>query len=191
MTQTILPRPIAWILSESHDQSLNLAPFSYFNAVSSNPPLVMVSMGAKPSTGGYKDSLTNILKKGHCVVHIGSMADLDAMNGSAEDLDYGESEVTKLGLKTTPFDGCPLPRISSAPIAMDCRLHSHQLMGHDNQNLVFLEITQIYYHDDIVKHQTEPFRLTVDAMKTDPFCRLGAGEYANLGSIHRRSRPGA
>ena len=59
MTQTLIPRPIAWVLSENSDGGLNLAPFSYFNAVCSSPPLVMISVGKKPD-GSFKDTRVNI-----------------------------------------------------------------------------------------------------------------------------------
>ena len=69
MTQTIIPRPIAWVLSNNSDDSLNLAPFSYFNAVCSDPPLCMLSMGKKPN-GTTKDTVANLIEEAYCVVHI-------------------------------------------------------------------------------------------------------------------------
>ena len=71
MTQTIVPRPIAWVLSENPDQSLNLAPYSYFNAVCSDPPLLMISAGVKPD-GATKDTRDNIRDRKEFVVHIAS-----------------------------------------------------------------------------------------------------------------------
>ena len=71
MTQTIIPRPIAWVLTDSGDASYNLAPFSYFTAVSSKPALLMISVGKKPN-GDNKDTLTNILKNKKMVIHIAS-----------------------------------------------------------------------------------------------------------------------
>jgi len=69
MIQSIVPRPIAWILSDNGDGSLNLAPFSYFNAVCSDPPVLMVSIGRK-ADGGDKDTARNLVERKHCVVHI-------------------------------------------------------------------------------------------------------------------------
>lgn len=71
MTQTVIPRPIAWVLTESSKANYNLAPFSYFTAVSSQPPLMMFSIGKKP-TGERKDTVVNLERQQHCVVHIAS-----------------------------------------------------------------------------------------------------------------------
>ncbi|MFV2033306.1 MAG: flavin reductase family protein, partial [Gammaproteobacteria bacterium] len=69
LIQTLMPRPVAWVLSENPDESYNLAPFSYFNAICSDPPLIMLSIGVKPD-GGPKDSRLNIEAGKDFVVHI-------------------------------------------------------------------------------------------------------------------------
>ena len=69
MTQTLIPRPIAWVLSDNGNDSLNLAPFSYFNAVSSDPPLIMLSVGFKPD-GTHKDTAINIEQRKDFIVHL-------------------------------------------------------------------------------------------------------------------------
>ncbi|MFT5259176.1 MAG: flavin reductase (DIM6/NTAB) family NADH-FMN oxidoreductase RutF [Saprospiraceae bacterium] len=188
LTQTIIPRPIAWIMTENSNQSLNLAPYSYFNAVCSDPALIMVSLGIKQD-GSQKDSLINILENKHCVVHIGDLASIDAMNESSRELNYGESEVSKIGLATTEFDDFTLPRLSAAPIAMGCTFYQHDVIGDSKQNILYLKVDKIYYRDDVIHFQEEPFRLKVDALKVDPLCRLGSGDYANLETTHVRKRP--
>ena len=70
MIQTLIPRPIAWVLSEIEAGKYNLAPFSYFNAISSNPPIVMFSVGKKPD-GSDKDTHRNIAERKHFTIHIG------------------------------------------------------------------------------------------------------------------------
>ena len=95
MTQTVIPRPIAWVLSENADGSLNLAPYSYFNAVSSDPALVMISAGVKPD-GGIKDTRDNIRDRRDFVIHITSLDQLDNMNASSASFDPGVSEVDQL-----------------------------------------------------------------------------------------------
>ena len=92
LTQTIIPRPIAWILSENEDGSLNLAPFSFFNAVCSDPPLLMVSIGKKPS-GEIKDTRRNILSGRDFVIHIASLTQANVLSRSAATLVYGDSEL--------------------------------------------------------------------------------------------------
>ncbi len=188
MTQTIIPRPVAWIMTKNQDASLNLAPFSYFNAICSDPPLVVVSIGTKPD-GTQKDSMSNISEQKQCVIHLADMASIDSVNESSRDYAYGESEVEAMNLETTPLGDFSVPRLSNAPIALACSFYKNDVVGNSKQNIIYLQIEQIYYQDDIVKFQEEPFRLSVNAMKVDPLCRLGSGDYANLAQTHSRKRP--
>lgn len=110
--QTLIPRPIAWVLSENADGGFNLAPFSFFTAICSDPALLMLSLGHKPD-GSLKDTRTNLEARGFCVIHIPDRAMLEAMNASSATLPAGESEVDKLGLELTDFEGFRLPRLAS------------------------------------------------------------------------------
>ena len=83
MTQAIIPRPIAWVLSDHGNCKLNLAPFSYFNAVCSKPPILSVSVGLKKE-GAKKDTWINIEERSHFVVHIPRVADVQPVLQSAE-----------------------------------------------------------------------------------------------------------
>ena len=69
MTQTIVPRPVAWILTENENASFNLAPYSYFNAISSAPPMGIVSVTIAPDRD-IKDTRHNLETRGDCVIHI-------------------------------------------------------------------------------------------------------------------------
>ena len=102
MTQTVIPRPIAWILSENSDQSFNLAPYSYFNAVSSDPPLIMISAGVKPD-GAVKDTRDNISDRKDFVVHISSLEQIDEMNASSANLAPGSRKWRHLDCKQAPL----------------------------------------------------------------------------------------
>jgi len=116
MTQTLIPRPIAWVLSENPDGGLNLAPFSSFNAVCSDPPLVMISGGKKPD-GSNKDTCVNIEARGDFVVHIAHRDQVRAVSDSSATLAAGDSEIARLGLATVPFEGFRLPRLAGCRIA--------------------------------------------------------------------------
>ena len=100
MTQTLLPRPIAWVLTDDGAGCLNLAPFSYFTAVASEPPVLMFSVGTRPD-GSPKDTRRNAEATGHFVVHIAHAGLLDAVNDTATGYPPDRSEVTALGLETT------------------------------------------------------------------------------------------
>ncbi|SGZ00852.1 flavin reductase family protein [Moritella viscosa] len=178
MTQTIIPRPIAWVLTDSGNASYNLAPFSYFTAVSSKPALLMISVGKKPS-GDNKDTLTNILKNKKMVIHIASDDQADIVTQTAATLAHGESELANAGLTTTAFDDFSLPRLTQCDIAYGCELYDIKEIGDAPQTLIFVEIKQLYINDNVVSTDTKE-RLNIAADKIKPLARLGGGEYASI-----------
>ena len=192
MTQTVVPRPIAWVLTENETASgagaYNLAPFSYFNAVCSNPPTLMISIGLKPS-GEEKDTLVNIRRNNKLVIHVASTALMPALNQSAASLPYGESELEHGDLKTVPMEGFDLPRLEEAPVAFACRLdHIHEI-GAGPQSLVFARIESAWIDDTLVQIDEARGRTYVDAARLDPLARLGGANYAFLGEHKTLKRP--
>ena len=187
MTQTIIPRPIAWIVSENTNGSINLAPFSYFNAVSSNPPLVMISASIKPG-GVAKDTLNNIRQRKDFVLHIVSLEQLDAMNQSSANLPSGESEVEMLGLETVAFEGSRLPRLVDAKVAFACRLYDIHYIGSDPQALILGQVEGLYVDDSVVG-KDDKGRTKILAERINPIGRLGANEYVTFGERLSRDRP--
>ncbi|HEY9032744.1 MAG TPA: flavin reductase family protein [Pseudomonadales bacterium] len=186
MIQTMIPRPVAWVLSDNGDGSLNLAPFSYFSPVSSAPPLLMVSIGKKPD-GSDKDTRSNILQRSHFVVHIASAAMAQQVTDSSASLPFGESEVTALGLATCDFNGFSLPRLAEPSVALACRFHDVSYVGDVPQAIVFGRIEQVYIADAVLDSRNG--RWHVDAEKVDPLGRLGADEYWTGGRVSRIRRP--
>lgn len=186
MTQTIIPRPIAWVLTTNMDDSLNLAPFSYFNAVCSEPPLLMLSMGKKPN-GQSKDTAANLNVGAQCIVHIAHVDQSEQVTNSAATLEYGESEVEANELELITHKDWPMKRIKGCPIAYLCKVHSVQDLGNTPQRLVFVEALELYINDDAVSQDKD--RIKVDALKVNPLARLGASQYANLGKVFSAARP--
>jgi len=187
LVQTIIPRPIAWVLSENKKQDLNLAPYSYFNAVCSAPPLLMISVGRKPD-GTPKDTKVNIEERGHFVIHLVDETTLDDMNTSSLTLDYGDSEVSRLGLKTVNFEGFSLPRLEKANIAFACTRYQMLQLGDSPQSVIFGLIHQIYINDSVIGQDAKG-RMKVVADKVKPIGRMGAGEYVSFGTTIRKPRP--
>jgi len=186
LVQSVLPRPVAWILSEQKNGKHNLAPFSFFAPVCSNPPTLVVSIGNK-SADQPKDTFANIQRSGQCVVHIASLKQLDELNQSAMTLSETESEVEQLGLELLPFVDHGLGRIKGAAIAFACKFQQVVELGPGSQHIVFLEIEQVYL-DDAVAVESDG-RLTIAAEKLDPVARLGGTHYAALGDIISKPRP--
>lgn len=187
MIQTIIPRPIAWVLSPFADGGYNLAPFSYFNAVCADPPLVLVSTGRKPG-GAFKDTKTNIEQQPLFVVHIVDEDNLEAMNASSATLDHGESEVSKLGLETVPFDGFDLPRLASAKVALACSRYQVIQVGNAPQSLILGEVHRVFVDDAVIGEDAKG-RQKIHADRIRPVSRLGASEYATFGEVVRLARP--
>ena len=187
MTQSIMPRPIAWVISENEDNSLNLAPFSYFNAVASDPPLIMFSVGVQPD-GTKKDTLRNIEDRDQFVVNIASVSQLPDLNQTSATLPYGTSELEENGIKTTEIEGFSLPRVAQCKLAMCCTTYEIKTIGNNHQSLIFGEVQSIWIDDDCAGIN-EKGRLKIDADKIEPLARLGAGEYASFGQILTAKRP--
>lgn len=190
MTQVIVPRPIAWVLSDNGlegDSAYNLAPFSYFNAISSDPALVMISTSQKPS-GEWKDTRLNLLERKNAVIHIPSVSDMHAVSDSAATLAHGESEVVQGNLELIHESGWKLPRLRDAHVAMACHYYDHKEIGPKNQAVIFCEIETVYVNADAYS-EDEKGRSIIDASILQPLSRLGANAYADFGRVLKLDRP--
>ena len=187
LTQTVLPRPVAWVLTRNQNQSYNLAPYSFFNAVSSDPPLLVFSVGLQDD-GSYKDTLVNARRDPELVIHIASSEQLSDLNLSSATLPPGESEVTAGNLSLSPVEGFGLPRLADCKIAFMCRVHKIDPIGNNDQNLVFAEIDTVYVDDQCVGYNDKG-RLAVNAEAIRPLSRLGASQYASFGEVMTAVRP--
>ena len=187
LIQTLIPRPVAWVLSDNGDGGCNLAPFSYFNAVCSDPPLMMLSIGKK-ADASLKDTRRNIVERGHFVIHIAHRELLPALNASAAELPAGRSELAVGGLATAAFGDFPLPRLADCRVAYGCRLSQLIELGPLPQALILGQVEQVYI-DDAVVELGEAGRFKVDAHRLDPVSRLGGDEYGLLGDIVTLPRP--
>ncbi len=185
MTQSVVPRPVAWILTENDNASFNLAPYSYFNAISSAPPMGIVSFTVAPDRD-VKDTRHNLEARGDCVVHIAHKEMAAAMTASAATTERDVSEVTEIGLETAEMPGSRLPRLKDARVAYAGKLVDTKMIN--RQWLAFIEFTDLYLADEIVTEDAKG-RLKIDAAKLDPIGRLGGGEYMTSGEVIYIERP--
>lgn len=188
LIQSIIPRPIAWILTANNEAvgGYNLAPFSFFTPVCSNPPTFVVSMGKKPS-GEQKDTFVNLQRDGRCVVHIASVEQLQALNNSSATLAYGDSEIERSELALVEQSDGELPRLQDAPIAFNCRYSQCVDVGANQQHVVFIEAHSVEINEAVIASQ-DP-RLVISAEKLSPLARLGGADYAALGELFNLLRP--
>ncbi len=188
MTQTIIPRPVAWILTENaaipgqKSASYNLAPFSFFNGISSDPPILMVSIGIKDN-GKKKDSWINIEERDHFVVHIPSLQQADSVKATSEEFDYGISETEQLDIKLVPFETAGLPRLQDCPVAFYCKKINITEIGNEPQAMILGSIEAVYISDDVSQFKNN--RLITDPLKINPLMRLGAGQFGSLGDVFK------
>jgi flavin reductase (DIM6/NTAB) family NADH-FMN oxidoreductase RutF len=147
LTNLVVPRPIAWITSLSDSGVVNLAPFSFFNAVGSDPVYVAVSIGLRDS-GEVKDTARNILARGEFVVNLVTEELLSAMNVSAAEFPPDESELIASELHAAPSVCVRVPRLAAAQASMECRLFRSYPLG---ANTLFVgEVVMFHVADHLL-----------------------------------------
>lgn len=183
-SQIIIPRPIAWVLSdngaEHGDERWNLGPFSYFNGITSDPPMVMFSIG-DGMAGKVKDTHRNLKSNPECVISLASVDQAKDMQNSAEELPAGQSEVKKFNIALSDWDWS-IPRVTAAPVSMGCIARQFTRVGNTEQILVFAEITRLWVRDDVGALDAKgQVRINVEAF--NPLARVGKGAYARLSEV--------
>ena len=181
----VSPRPIGWISTHNKDGVANLAPYSFFNAISELPP--MVGYSAAPGPFGEKDSLTNARETGEFVVNIVSKAMTLAMNESSAAMENHHSEFDRAGLEQEASETVSAPRVKGAPCHLECKLWkilelppmpdgraNHWVMG---------QITGIHIDDSIIRDGK------VDVTLYQPLARLGYMDYAVVEEVFSLDRP--
>ncbi|GAB4177914.1 MAG: flavin reductase family protein [Calditrichia bacterium] len=177
---SIVPRPIAFVSTRSSDGSLNLAPFSYFNGVSSKPPTVSISIMQKFSDSGTKDTLRNILDTGEFVVNIVTEDIVEAMNETATEFPADVNEFEISGLTPISSELVSPPRVKESPIQMECTLFHHVQVGDGSPGsatLVIGEVKLFHVRQDLL------YNGKIDIRKLKPVGRLAGGEYTRLGEL--------
>jgi len=176
LTSCILPRPIAWVTSQSPDGVCNAAPFSFFNGVSSQPPIISVAIGLR--RGNKKDTLSNIEATGEFVVNVVDASMGQAMVDTSIEHPPEVDELEVVGLETEPSEVVTPPRIKGVPVAMECRLVQSVEVGGGVSTLVLGEVVRFHVREGI---QHDDGR--VDPTKWTPLGRLGGQGYSAVTEI--------
>jgi len=173
MAQTIIPRPIAWIVTQNRDGVVNIAPFSYFMGLSSNPPTMIVSIGHK-SNGLPKDTLKNIRESKKCTICMVDEPLLEKMHFSSKELDENLSEAEEFAIETSTINEDFPPMVKDTPSAFFCELHQ-EIELKDSQTIpLIVEIKHQYIKDEII---VDKDKITLEY---EPVARVGKS-YALLG----------
>ncbi|TDL75391.1 flavin reductase family protein [Rhodococcus qingshengii] len=181
---SIIPRPIAFVTTSSKDGVLNGAPFSYFNIVSSNPP--MISLSIQRPSGRQKDTARNIIESKEFVVHIVDEQNVEKINKTAANLPPEESEIELAHLSPVESVKISVPGIKEAKIRMECSLeHSLELGGTETLGCDFIigKVVQFHIEEDIYENgRINPRGLAAVS-------RLAGNYYAKIGEIFDIERP--
>jgi flavin reductase (DIM6/NTAB) family NADH-FMN oxidoreductase RutF len=147
LSNLVVPRPIAWVSSHGPGGVINLAPFSFFNAVSGDPLYLLFSVG-KSDNDGLKDTAKNIEASREFVVNLVTEDLFDAMNISAADFPAELSELDAAHLHAAPSVRIKVPRVAEAQASLECKLHSTQLLG--TNTLIIGEVVMFHVADHLL-----------------------------------------
>jgi flavin reductase (DIM6/NTAB) family NADH-FMN oxidoreductase RutF len=174
MINLITPRPIAWVSTVSPAGKVNLAPFSFFNAVAANPPTLLFS-AVNHRDGRKKDTVVNVEANGEFVLNLASFDLRDAINATSADLPYEQSELEHAGLTALPSERVRPPRVAQAKAHLECVLHDIVRVGEGPlaANLVIGRVVLAHVADAVLDGQGR-----VDASALDTIGRMGGDAYA-------------
>lgn len=185
MIGSIIPRPIAFVTTISEDGTVNGAPFSYFNIVSSNPPMISVSI--QRAKGVQKDTARNIVQFKEFVVHIVDEQNVAKVNETAASLPPDQSEVELAGLTSVKSTKISVPGVQEAKIRMECVLeHSLELGGSGDTpgcDLIIGKVVQFHIEKDLYENGR------INQPGLGAVSRLAGNDYAKIGEVFSMERP--
>ncbi|MGH8857798.1 MAG: flavin reductase family protein [Polaromonas sp.] len=170
MASLIVPRPIALVTTQNADGVVNAAPFSMFNMLGEDPPILMISIN-KLQNDNLKDTSANILANGDFVVHIADEPMAVQMHRCGETLPSSRSELDHVGLTTAPSQAVLPPRIAEAPVSFECRLS--EKLETASRHIFIGEVLWLHARDDLIDIERHRVRL----QNYFPVARFGASYY--------------
>lgn len=191
LTATVFPRPIAWVSTVSPQGIYNLAPFSFFNVFSNEPPILIFSPGFKviEEAGELvlvdKDTLANIKTTGEFVINLVSRSLAEKMNLTSGEFAPQVNEFERAGLTATPSHMVLPPRVKESPVSFECNLYEHielaRLPGAGN--LVLSEILCMHIDDELMQGNR------IDMQALDLVGRMGGNRYCTTRDTFDLARP--
>ena len=183
----VAPRPIAWVSSLHPDGTINLAPYSFFNALSSDPPMVMISFNGYHQHGGEKDTLYNIKACGEFVVNMVPLALKDAMNVTTANLAREIDELALAGLTTEDSKLVKPPRVKESPIHLECEFFQEiQLpctLPDSINTMIIGSVLGVHISDEVLVDGL------IDLCRIKPLARLGYMQYTAVDELFAMQRP--
>jgi flavin reductase (DIM6/NTAB) family NADH-FMN oxidoreductase RutF len=178
----VIPRPIAWVSSLSPEGEENLAPYSFFNVVSTSPPVVMFAPADRSGRPeGLSDSARNARQTGEFVVNVVTEPLAEAMNATSATLPPGESEFDHAGLDRATSDEVRPPRVAAAEVAFECELYEFIEVG--SNAMVLGEVVSVHLDESVTTDGK------LDVRKLDAVGRLAGSYYCHTDDRFRMERP--
>lgn len=183
----VVPRPIAWVSSVHPNGIVNLAPYSFFNAITSDPPMVIISFNGYHQHGGEKDTLYNIKTSREFVVNMVPLALRQAMNVSTAPVPQDVDELQLAGLTTEDSVLVKPPRVAEAPIHLECELYREIslpcTLADSINTMIIGSVLGVHIRDEVLTDGM------VDLAKINPLARLGYLQYTAVETIFEMDRP--
>ena len=186
----VVPRPIAWVSTVDAGGVNNVAPFSFFMAITGDPPTIAFSSSVRavaPGAKVKKDTLRNVEATGSFVVNVVDDDRAEQMNLTSGDFPPEVDEFALTGLTAAPGVKVAAPRVLEAPVSMECRLVQVIPVGHVPHHLVIGEIVYFHVRDDIYDAATG----RLDMHRLRPVGRLAGNLYSHIHDIFEMKRPAA
>ena len=173
----VSPRPIAWVSTIDENGNNNVAPYSFFNAFSSNPPMLVFSSNRRVVDNTTKDTLANIEANMECVVHAVNYENVRKMTITSIQYDTGISEFEKAGLTPVDSDLVAPKRIAEAPAAMECKVKEIITLGDQGGagHLILCEVVRMHIDENVIDENNR-----IDPHKIDLMGRLGRAYYVRV-----------
>ena len=182
LISAVVPRPIGWASTIGADGTLNIAPFSFFNAVSNMPLTVMISVGQRK--GQPKDTLRNARETGEYVINIVNEELAAAMNMTSGEWAYDVNEFDRAGLETAASIDVKPPRVAAAPIALECKVTQIVPVQDTTYTMILGRVLRFHIREGLLRPNG-----AIDATLLKPVGRLSGDEYATLGRVFEMKRP--
>lgn len=186
MNAAVTPRPIAWITTVSEAGLVNAAPYSFFNCVGIEPPLIALGLLKEPTSRGLKNTAANIIATGEFVINLVCEADAETMNLCSVDAPADVSEIDYASVQVEPSELVKPPRIATSPVSFECRKVAALDIG-SLQTVVIGEVLMTHVRDEFV---SDPKRVHFDVPAMKLIGRThGSGWYVRNSDSFQMDRP--
>ena len=179
----VSPRPIGWISTIDKEKNVNLAPYSFFNAIADNPPMIMFSVTGQKKNITSKDTLKNIIETKCFVVNVVSKDLLNQMNQTSGNYPKNTDEFILAKLEKTNCVNIDVPRVKKSPASLECTLYKILKLPGVSNNMVIGKVIGVHINENILKNGI------FDILAYDPVARLGYKDYTYVSSKFELKRP--